>query len=99
MNQPLRFGECKGFKGFVLAPVVSETFPFKGSSKIFASRIFLGAMICQFQGGSARVFVWLCICICVCCTLLGTNISPEKSIFPRWDMLVPYRVSLCKLGP
>ena len=89
MNQPLRFGECKGFKGFVLAPVVSETFPFKGSSKIFASRIFLGAMICQFQGGSARVFV----------SLLGTNISPEKSIFPRWDMLVPYRVSLCKLGP
>ena len=40
MSQPLRFGECKGFKGFVLAPVVSETFPFKGSSKIFASSIF-----------------------------------------------------------
>ena len=38
-------------------------------------------------------------------TLLGTNISPEKSIlkmsflFPRWDKLVPYRVycAYCRL--
>ena len=35
-------------------------------------------------------------------TLLETNISPEKSIlkmiflFPRWDMLIPWRV-FCKL--
>ena len=42
------------------------------------------------------------VCVSVCwigvglsSTLLGTNISPEKSIlnmiflFPRWDMLVP----------
>ena len=33
-------------------------------------------------------------------TLLGTNISPEKSIlkmiflFPRWDMLISWRVTL-----
>ena len=49
---------------------------------------------------SLRNFEWL-VCICmqlIIYTLLGTNVSPEKSIlkviflFPRWDMLISWRV-------
>ena len=37
-------------------------------------------------------------------TLQGTNISPKNGIlkmiflFPRWDMLIPWRVSFCFMG-
>lgn len=53
VNQPLRFGGNVKvlYKGFVLAPVVSETFPFKGSSKIFASSIFQELCHVSFREG------------------------------------------------